>query len=435
MTRKSRTRARGAALLVHLACAMACALAAAPAAAMQILEAADHGELRAEVSARAVSRVALIGDRIARVVRAPRRLRGRARPRAGRSLSAAPGRRGRRAAGDAVRRHREGLHLPAHARGRGPRLGADPDPQRRRRGDHRGRRGRRGGRGRSPHRGADRAGARGGAARAAAGLFDRGGARGRRARTVHRGRDLARPALRGAGAGARPGHACRRRAGRCGEPRRAARPRVSAPGSRRSGWRRPAPGPAAGGSRSRSRSRCAPARETCDERGGPCRPGRRVPARAQPPARAVLGRRGGAAGGVRALAHGVGRQGAGAHGAHRGRAGRAGHGRGELDPALRGAARRHRDADARDGGRGPPAQGRERPPSGRAQEERGERARRHRPPDRLHRRAAPRQRGRDAPAAALPPANPDPGIRSPAAARTGRPRAPAPPPPRARPRR
>ena len=71
MTRKSRTRAPGAALLVHLACAMACALAAAPASAMQILEAADHGELRAEVSARAVSRVALGGDRIARVVRAP----------------------------------------------------------------------------------------------------------------------------------------------------------------------------------------------------------------------------------------------------------------------------------------------------------------------------------------------------------------------------
>ena len=71
MTRISRRRAPGAALLVHLACALAWALAAAPASAMQILEAADHGELRAEVSARAVSRVALIGDRIARVVRAP----------------------------------------------------------------------------------------------------------------------------------------------------------------------------------------------------------------------------------------------------------------------------------------------------------------------------------------------------------------------------
>ena len=60
-----------AALLGHLACATICALAAAPAAAMQILEAADHGELRAQISARAVSRVALGNDRIARVVRAP----------------------------------------------------------------------------------------------------------------------------------------------------------------------------------------------------------------------------------------------------------------------------------------------------------------------------------------------------------------------------
>ena len=50
---------------------MICALAAAPASAMQILEATDHGELRAQVSARAVSRVALGNDRIARVVRAP----------------------------------------------------------------------------------------------------------------------------------------------------------------------------------------------------------------------------------------------------------------------------------------------------------------------------------------------------------------------------
>ncbi len=69
--RTLRRAAPGAALLVHLAGTMACALAAAPAAAMQILEAADHGELRAEVSASAVSRVALMGDRIARVVRSP----------------------------------------------------------------------------------------------------------------------------------------------------------------------------------------------------------------------------------------------------------------------------------------------------------------------------------------------------------------------------
>ncbi len=44
---------------------------APPAAAMQILEAADHAELRASVSATAVSRIALSDDRIARVVRSP----------------------------------------------------------------------------------------------------------------------------------------------------------------------------------------------------------------------------------------------------------------------------------------------------------------------------------------------------------------------------
>ncbi len=43
----------------------------APAAAMQLLEAVDHAELAAEVSAREVNRIALIGDRIARAVRAP----------------------------------------------------------------------------------------------------------------------------------------------------------------------------------------------------------------------------------------------------------------------------------------------------------------------------------------------------------------------------
>ena len=45
--------------------------AAAPAHAMQILEAADHAELAAEISARDVNRIALSGDRIARVIRAP----------------------------------------------------------------------------------------------------------------------------------------------------------------------------------------------------------------------------------------------------------------------------------------------------------------------------------------------------------------------------
>lgn len=42
-----------------------------PAAAMQILDAADHGELAAEISATGVNRIALAGDRIAKVVRSP----------------------------------------------------------------------------------------------------------------------------------------------------------------------------------------------------------------------------------------------------------------------------------------------------------------------------------------------------------------------------
>ena len=43
----------------------------APASAMQILDAVDHAELEAEISDRAVSRIALAGDRIARVIRGP----------------------------------------------------------------------------------------------------------------------------------------------------------------------------------------------------------------------------------------------------------------------------------------------------------------------------------------------------------------------------
>ena len=42
-----------------------------PAAAMQILDAADHAELAAEISATGVNRIALTGDRIAKVVRSP----------------------------------------------------------------------------------------------------------------------------------------------------------------------------------------------------------------------------------------------------------------------------------------------------------------------------------------------------------------------------
>ena len=54
------------------ALAVAALLAAPlPAAAMQILLATDHGELAAEISNRAVSRIALMDDRIARVIRAP----------------------------------------------------------------------------------------------------------------------------------------------------------------------------------------------------------------------------------------------------------------------------------------------------------------------------------------------------------------------------
>ena len=45
--------------------------AAGPASAMQIIEAADHAELAAEVSATGVNRIALSHDRIRRVIRAP----------------------------------------------------------------------------------------------------------------------------------------------------------------------------------------------------------------------------------------------------------------------------------------------------------------------------------------------------------------------------
>ena len=50
---------------------MSALLAPVPALAMQILDAADHAELAAEISATGVNRIALAGDRIARVVRAP----------------------------------------------------------------------------------------------------------------------------------------------------------------------------------------------------------------------------------------------------------------------------------------------------------------------------------------------------------------------------
>lgn len=43
----------------------------AAASAMQVLDAVDHAELEAEISDRAVSRIALAGDRIARIIRGP----------------------------------------------------------------------------------------------------------------------------------------------------------------------------------------------------------------------------------------------------------------------------------------------------------------------------------------------------------------------------
>ena len=64
-------RRRLAALAVaHLLC-LGALVATSPALAMQILDAADHAELAAVISARGVNRIALHGDRIAKVVRAP----------------------------------------------------------------------------------------------------------------------------------------------------------------------------------------------------------------------------------------------------------------------------------------------------------------------------------------------------------------------------
>ena len=59
--------AAAAALAAHLICVGA----ATPALAMQILDAADHGELAAGISATGVNRIALEADRIRRVIRAP----------------------------------------------------------------------------------------------------------------------------------------------------------------------------------------------------------------------------------------------------------------------------------------------------------------------------------------------------------------------------
>ena len=68
MTRMSRPWPVAALAALHIICMAA---SGAPAAAMQILDAADHAEIAAEISATNVNRIALMGDRIAKVVRAP----------------------------------------------------------------------------------------------------------------------------------------------------------------------------------------------------------------------------------------------------------------------------------------------------------------------------------------------------------------------------
>ena len=70
MTRKHPRRTVAPLFALALA-GMAALAATVPARAMQILDAADHAELAAEISAAGVNRIALAGDRIAKVVRAP----------------------------------------------------------------------------------------------------------------------------------------------------------------------------------------------------------------------------------------------------------------------------------------------------------------------------------------------------------------------------
>ena len=68
MTRTLRRHTLAALAAAHLVFMGALAV---PAMAMQILDAADHAELGAEISATGVNRIALAGDRITKVVRAP----------------------------------------------------------------------------------------------------------------------------------------------------------------------------------------------------------------------------------------------------------------------------------------------------------------------------------------------------------------------------
>ena len=70
MTRTYRRRPFALLLAIQVAI-LAVFAASAPAAAMQILDAGDHAELSAQISATNVNRIALAGDRIVRVVRSP----------------------------------------------------------------------------------------------------------------------------------------------------------------------------------------------------------------------------------------------------------------------------------------------------------------------------------------------------------------------------
>ena len=67
--RAGRTFRRAAVRALMWAALLSCV--PAPAQAMQVLDAVDHAELEAEISDRAVSRIALAGDRIARIIRGP----------------------------------------------------------------------------------------------------------------------------------------------------------------------------------------------------------------------------------------------------------------------------------------------------------------------------------------------------------------------------
>ena len=231
-----------------------------PATAMQILDAADHAELVAEISATGVNRIALMGDRIAKVVRAPDGFAVEHDAGSGDLYLRPAGPRAKAPASEADPHApvtlfigtEKGLHLPADADAGGARLGADPHPQRRCGG---------GGQDVSenpaaplagdPHvDGAGAAGAVGRPARAAAGLFHpcRPGSGAPRT-DFHR--DLAGPAFPGAraGSGTLP---LRGRCGRRRGPRRDHRRPVRRRARRR---RRPSRRPLAGGARHRSLGR------------------------------------------------------------------------------------------------------------------------------------------------------------------------------------